>query len=177
VLVFGACELGTATQLRAAGEAAREIRCLAGSKGCEDVATADLIAEEMRRSRDDGRVGWFRRHPVDAGEMEAADAAGLVAARAAHVVQPALEAADGPNILQRRSLLRGLRKYGDDVALAEQRIAGAVLTGDEAKGRLHFRRRETGRCRRDRTLEQEAIRNHDRAAIELGEMDGIEQPR
>src|SRR6202023_2233069 len=94
ILVFSAGKLRAATNLRTAGKAAREVRLLALGKGGDDVAAAHLVAEEMRRGRHDGGIGRLCRHPVDPGEMEAADAAGLVTPRTAHIVEPALEAAD-----------------------------------------------------------------------------------
>src|ERR1700722_13956034 len=54
VLVFASREFRTAAQLRAAGEAAGIIRAPAVAQGGENVAAADLVAEEMRRRRHHG---------------------------------------------------------------------------------------------------------------------------
>src|SRR5512143_2375492 len=101
VLVFGSGEFRTAAQLRPACEAARVIRLPAIAQRGENVAAADLVAEEMRRRRNDGGIVGLGRHPVDAGEMKTADAAGLMAAAAADVVEPALEARHRADVLQR----------------------------------------------------------------------------
>src|SRR5258708_23281834 len=101
VLVFGAGEFGIAAQLRSAREAAGKIRVLAVAECTQNIAAADLIAEEMRRCWYDDCIGRFCRHPVDTGEMKAADATGLVAARAGDVVEPALQACHRADILQR----------------------------------------------------------------------------
>src|SRR4051812_36775112 len=87
VIVDGAGELIAAAQLRATGEAAREIRCAAFADGGEDVAPAPLVAEEVRRPRHHDRVGRFPRHRVDPRKMEAAYAAGLMTTAAARIVQ------------------------------------------------------------------------------------------
>ena len=146
-------------------------------KGGEDVAAANLVAEEMRRGRHDGGIGRLGRHPVDAGKMEAADAAGLVTAGAGHVVEAALEARDRADVLQFHAALRAaFSSARDDVVLAEQRIFAAVLARDQAEGRLQVRRREPDRRRRDRALGEESIRDQDGAAVELGEMGGVKQP-
>ena len=57
VLIFGAGKFGAAARLRAAGEAARKIRAFAVAKRGQDIAAADLVAEEMRRGRHDDRIG------------------------------------------------------------------------------------------------------------------------
>src|ERR1700681_2172054 len=49
ILVFGTCEVRTAAQLLTAGKAAGVIRMLAVAQRSENVAAADLVAEEMRR--------------------------------------------------------------------------------------------------------------------------------
>src|SRR6185436_7066924 len=91
VVVIGAGKFGAAAQLRTAGEPARVIRWPAVAQACENIAAADLVAEEMRRCRHHGRIRWFFRHPVDAGEVKAAYAARLVAAGTGHVVESAFE--------------------------------------------------------------------------------------
>src|SRR5580693_4358335 len=48
VFILGAGEFGAATQLRTAGKAAGKIRTPAVTKRGENVAAADLVAEEMR---------------------------------------------------------------------------------------------------------------------------------
>ena len=116
VVIFGAGKFGAAAQLRAAGKAAGIIGRPAVAQRGEDIAAADLVAEEMRRGRHDGRIGRLCRHPVDARKMEAADAAGLVAARAGDVVQPPLKARDRADVLQLRAVVRRLLQRGDDVA-------------------------------------------------------------
>src|SRR5216683_3381957 len=101
VVIFGSGEFGAAAQLRAAGKTARVIRGPAVAHCGENIAAADLVAEEMRRRRRHRRIGRLGRHPVDAGEMKAADAAGLMAPRASHVVEPALKAGKRADVLQR----------------------------------------------------------------------------
>src|ERR1700689_5248187 len=91
LLILGPRQFRAAAQLRTAGEAARIVRWFAVAQRGEHVAAADLVAEEMRRGRHHDRIVRFGRHPVDAGKMEAADTAGLMAARAGDVVEPALE--------------------------------------------------------------------------------------
>src|SRR5450432_249656 len=91
VIVFGSDEFRAAAQLRPACKAARKIRILAVAQRGQDIAAADLVAKEMRRRRHDSRIVGFCGYPVDAGEMKAADAAGLVTARAGHVVKAALK--------------------------------------------------------------------------------------
>ena len=175
VAVFGAGEFRAAAQLRPAGKALGIIRRPAIPQRGKDVAAADLIAEEMRRSRHHGGVGGLCRHPVDAREMKAADAAGLVAAGAGDVVEPALEAADRADVLQRRAVARPPSQRGDDVGSRQRRDCALAL--HQAEFRQQVRWRKANRRRRDRGLGQEFFRDQDRAAIELGEMHGIEQPR
>src|SRR5258705_8765065 len=54
VVVFGAGEFGAAAQLRAVGKPARIIRGCAVAQRGQNIAAADLVAEEMRRRRHDG---------------------------------------------------------------------------------------------------------------------------
>src|SRR3954453_6431460 len=49
--ITGSCKLGAAAQLRAACETAREVGLFAVAHRRQDIAAADLIAEEMRRRR------------------------------------------------------------------------------------------------------------------------------
>src|SRR5204863_3915040 len=93
-----------------------------------DVAAADLVAEELRRRRHHARVGRLRRHPVDAGEMKAADAAGLVAARTGDVVQSTLEAGYRANVLQLHAVFRRLFQRANNVIFAEYGISYCALT-------------------------------------------------
>ena len=83
VTIGGAGEFVAAAQLRAAGKSLGIVSRPAVSQRGKNIATADLVAEEMRRGRHHGRVGGFGCHPVDARKMEAADAAGLVTAEKA----------------------------------------------------------------------------------------------
>src|ERR1700712_5511681 len=94
VALLGAGKFRNPARLRAAGEAAGIVRRPAVTQRGQNIATAKLVAKEMRRRRHHGRVRRFCRHPVDPGEMESADAAGLVAAGTGDVVEPTLEAAD-----------------------------------------------------------------------------------
>src|SRR5215218_8599293 len=92
VIVFGSRQLSGAAQLRTAGKSLGIVRWLAVPQRHEDVAATDLVGKEMRRGRHDRGVGGIRSHPVDTGEMKAADAARLVATRTGDVVQAPLEA-------------------------------------------------------------------------------------
>src|SRR5687768_9935917 len=91
VVIIGAGKFGAAAQLRTAGEPARVIRRPAVAQAYENIAAADLVTEEMRRRRHHGRIRRLVRHPVDAGEVKAADAPRLVAAGTSHVVEPPFE--------------------------------------------------------------------------------------
>src|SRR5437879_3413642 len=53
VIVFGSRQFRAAAQLRAAGKSAGIVRWLAISRCGEDIAAADQVAEEVRRSRHD----------------------------------------------------------------------------------------------------------------------------
>src|ERR1700733_5788361 len=106
VAIFGSGEFRTAAQLRPAGKAARVIRAFAVARRGRDIAAPDRVAEETGRGGHHGRVVGLGRHPVDAGEVKAADAAGLMAARAGHTVETALKARVRACILQRAPLLR-----------------------------------------------------------------------
>ena len=57
--------------------------------------------------------------------MKAADAAGLVAARTGHVVEPALKARQRADVLQAHAALGRLLQRRDDIAFAEIRLAVA----------------------------------------------------
>src|SRR5277367_6976456 len=109
VVIFGSGQLPAAAQLRPLGKAAAVVDRFAVADFGQDIAAANLVAEEMRRGRHDQRVGRMGGHPVDAGEMKSADTAGLVASGTRNVVKPALEARDRMNVLQidtaRRCLL------------------------------------------------------------------------
>src|SRR5262245_11721164 len=100
VLILRSCQFRAAARLRPAGKAACEVRTFAVAKRGEDVAAADLVAEEMRRGRHDCGIGRLFRRPVDARKMEAADPAGLVTAGAGDVVQPALEARNRADVFE-----------------------------------------------------------------------------
>ena len=109
--------------------------------------------------------------------MKAADAAGLVAARAGDVVEPALEAGDRADILQRHAALGGLLQRRDDVVFAEYR--DWPWRPRPAPGRTPAAARgcKSDRRRRDRAGGEKLFRDQDRAAIEFAKMFGIEQPR
>src|ERR1041384_3674357 len=92
VFIGSAGEFTAAARLRAVGKAARKIRLPALAQRGKDIAAPWLIAEEMRRARPPRRMRGLLRHPVDAGKMKAAYAAGLVTAGAGDVVEPALKA-------------------------------------------------------------------------------------
>ena len=68
----------------------------------------------MRRRRHHGGIGRLCRHPVDAGKMKAADAAGLVTAGAGDVVEPPLEAGGRADISEARTPLPGRLLQGRD---------------------------------------------------------------
>src|SRR5258707_4513964 len=110
-----------------------------GPQCAEEVAAADWVAEEMRRCRPHARVGRFGRHPVDAGKMEAADAARLMAARAGDVVQSALEAGDRANVLQFYAVFRCLLQRANNVVFAEYGIGGCALALHQTELRLQGR--------------------------------------
>ena len=76
----------------------------------------------MRRRRHHGRIGGFCRHPVDAGKMKAADAAGLMAARTGHVVEPPLKAGDRADVLQLDAVARRPSSMPRRLALAEHGV-------------------------------------------------------
>src|ERR1700712_1546038 len=54
VAIFGAGKFGTPARLRAAGEAAGIVRRPAVAQRGQNIATADLVAEKMRRRRHHG---------------------------------------------------------------------------------------------------------------------------
>src|SRR3569833_3623065 len=124
VAVRGAGKFHIAARLRPAGESAREIRFSAVAKRGQDIAPSNLAAEEVRRARHHDRVRRFCRHPIDAGEMEAADAAGLMAAGAADIVEPPREARDRLDVLLGNAFLGRLLQRANDVVVTEHRRAG-----------------------------------------------------
>ena len=79
----------------------------AGGERGQDVATADLVADKMRRGRNDGGVRRLVRQPVHARKMEAADAARLMAAGAGDIVEAALEARDRTDVFKPDAALGG----------------------------------------------------------------------
>src|SRR6185437_677241 len=102
----------------------------------QNVAAADLVPEEMRRTRYHDRIGWIFCHPIDAREMKAADAAGLVTSGAADVVEPALKTCDRTDVLQIETARRRLLQRADNVIPGEYGISALGLY--EAEGRLQF---------------------------------------
>src|SRR5207302_1874051 len=124
VLIFGPGQFRCAARLRTAREPPREIRRLAVTERGEDVAAPYLVAEEMRRRRDDRRIRRLRRHPIHAGKMKTADAAGLMAAAAADVVEPSFEAGERADILQRET---AFLQRGDDILFREDGIVALAL--------------------------------------------------
>src|ERR1017187_6226767 len=176
VLVFGSGEFGAAAQLRSAGKSAGVIRVPAVAHRGENIAAADLVAKEMRRRRHHSGIVGLGRHPVDAGEMKAADAAGLMAARTGHVVEPALKACDRADILQRHAAFRCLLQGRDDIRFPEYRVSRAI-TLHQAERRLQVRGRKSDWRRGDSAGGEKLLRYQNRAAIQLAEMPGIEQPR
>src|SRR5947209_978229 len=106
VVIFSPGEFGAAAQLRTARKSPRVIRRRPVTQRSEDIATANLVAEEVRRCRHYAGIGRLFCHPVDAGKMKAADAAGLVATGAGNVVEPPLKTCDGADVLQRNAALR-----------------------------------------------------------------------
>ena len=106
--------------------------------------------------------------------MKAADAAGLMAAGAGHVVEPALEACGRTDVLQGQACVRGLLQRRDDVALLEYSLC--VIALHQAEGRLQVGGRKSDRGRSDRAGGEKSVRDQNRAAVQLAEMPGIEQP-
>src|SRR3954454_13236321 len=138
VFIGRAGEFTAAARLRAVGKAARKIRLPALAYRGKDIAAPWLIAEEMRRGRHHRRIRRLLCHPVDAGKMKAAEAAGLVTARASDVVEPALETRNRTDIFQRNALRRGFPQRRDHLAFAKHLIAVAVGLHD-AECRLQVR--------------------------------------
>ena len=108
--------------------------------------------------------------------MGSADAAGLVATGTGDVVQPPLEPADRADVLQFDAVSRRLPQRRHDVGLSEYGIGNGPLALHQAELRLQLGRIEAGRRRRNRAMREEFFRDHGGAAIELGEVPGIEQP-
>src|SRR5882757_6220109 len=108
--------------------------------------------------------------------MKTADAAGLMATGAGHVVEPALEAGDGADVFECNAACRGFLQCRDHLALAKNLVAVAVGLY-ETKCGLQFRRRKSDRRRGDGAGRKKFLRNQDGAAIELDEVFRIKQPR
>src|SRR5437879_9857439 len=109
--------------------------------------------------------------------MKAADAACLMAPRTGHVVEPALKARERTDVLQAHAALRCLLQCRDDVTFPEYRISRCPLDPHKAEGRLQDRRPKSYRRGSNRAGGKKFVGNQNRAAIQLGEMPGIEQPR
>src|SRR6202011_862551 len=108
--------------------------------------------------------------------MKAADAARLMASPTGHIVEPALKACERTDVLQAHAALRCLLQCRDNVTFPEHSVSRCVITLDEAEGRLQVRRRKSYRGRGNRAGGKKFIGNQNRAAIQLGEVPGIEQP-
>ena len=109
--------------------------------------------------------------------MKAADAAGLMAARAGHVVEPPLKAGRPSGCFASSRRFRGLLQRGDDVAFAEYGIGRAPSPCTRPNAGCRSEASKSDRRRRDRGGGQKFLRDQNRAAIEFAEMPGIEQPR
>src|SRR5258707_10243361 len=109
--------------------------------------------------------------------MKAANAPGLMAARASHVVEPALKASERADVLQRDAAFGCLLQRRDNVTFPEYSVSPCPTALHKAEGRLQVRRRKSCRGRGNRAGGKEFIRYQDRAAVQLAEMPGIEQPR
>src|SRR5579864_2496770 len=120
VLIFGADEFVGAAKLRPLGKSAAVIHRFAVADRYQNIAAANLVAEEMRRGRHDGGVGRMRPQPVDAGKMKAADAAGLMAPGAADVVEPTLETCSRADVLQLEVALGGFLQGADNIVIGEE---------------------------------------------------------
>src|SRR5438270_2129345 len=105
VLISAAGEFGAAAQLRPVGEPSGVIGSFSVAHGRENVAPADLIPKEMRRTRHHPRIVGLFRIPINAREMKSADSTGLMATRTADVVEPTLEAGQRADVLQPRAAL------------------------------------------------------------------------
>ena len=105
--------------------------------------------------------------------MKAADAARLVAAGTGHVVEPALEPGRRADVLQLHATFHRLLQRRHDVGLAEH----GALALHQPEFRLQVRWIEPDRRWRNRAVGEEFFRDQRGAAIERGEIDGIEQPR
>src|ERR1700712_1752656 len=108
--------------------------------------------------------------------MKAADAAGLVASRTGHVVEPPLKARGRADVLQRHAAFGRLLQGYKDVTLREDRIRRSVLALHQAKSRLEARGRKSDGRRRDGGSGKKFFGDQDSAVVEPGKMLGIEQP-
>src|ERR1700694_5614337 len=95
-------------------------------------------------------MGGLGRHPVDTGKVEAADAAGLMASRTSHVVEPALKACQRADVLKGDPAFACLLQCGDDVNFLEYRISRGTTALHKAESRLQARRHKSYRGRRNR---------------------------
>src|SRR3984893_4052444 len=109
--------------------------------------------------------------------MKTTDTAGLMAAAAGDVVEPALKAGSRSDVWHDPSGVRRLLQGRDHVSLLEHGVRRCIVALDQPKGRLQVRGPKSDRRRRDRAAGEEFLGDHDRAAIQFAEMGGIQQPR
>src|SRR5258705_3788784 len=102
--------------------------------------------------------------------MKAANAPGLMAARARHVVEPALKASERADVLQRDPAFGCLFQRRDNVTLQEYSVSAGSSALHKAEGRLQVRRRKSCRGRRNRAGGKEFIRYQNHAAVQLAEI-------
>ena len=107
----------------------------------------------MRRRGHDGGIGRLCRQRVDAREMKAADAAGLVATRTGDVVQAARKPPTERMFCSVTPSLAAFFRHRDDIFLRDDRVV-RTLAFRQAERRLQFRRRKSVRRRSDRALGQ-----------------------
>src|SRR3984893_19284530 len=102
--------------------------------------------------------------------MKTTDTAGLMAAAAGDVVEPALEAGSRTNVLQGHAGVRRLLQGRDHVSLLEHSVRRCIVALDQPKGRLQVRGPKSDRRRRDRAAGEEFLGDQNRAAIQFAEM-------
>src|SRR4051812_47955199 len=94
--------------LRTFGKTPRKIRAAAPFERVENIASANLVAEEMRRRRPPRRFRSFSRHPAAPRKMKTADPAALVAPRTGDIVEPARKTGHRADIGRRHPDIGGL---------------------------------------------------------------------
>ena len=117
----------------------------------------DLIAEEMRRGQHHlcPQIGRIGREPVDAGEMKAADAAGLVASRTGHVVGAAAQSPRPSGCFASRCRAPSPSSGPRQRRFAEHGVRTLPCTRPES--RLQLRGRKSDRSRSNGTEREEFL--------------------